>query len=119
MEPSDIANRCAFYADEKKAKDIVIMELAGLTDIADYFVIASGTSERHVKTVSEGVEKGMKDAGIRPFSVEGYKESRWVVMDYHNVVIHIFIEPLRELYDIENLWVEAKRHRMEREKLLT
>lgn len=103
------------FADEKKALDVAVIELQGLTDIADYFVIASGTSDRHVRTIAEHVEKSMKDAGIRPYSVEGYQQGRWVIIDYRNVIVHIFLEQLRELYDLESLWIEAKRYRIERE----
>lgn len=110
MDAFDRAQACARLADGKKARDITVLELIGLTDIADYFVLATGTSERHVKTIAESVEKGMKDDGIRPFSLEGYDEGRWVIIDYQNVIVHIFTEPLRELYDLEGLWIEAKRY---------
>jgi ribosome-associated protein len=103
------------FADEKKALDVAVIELAGLTDIADYFVLASGTSDRHVKAIADHVEKNMKDAGIRPYSMEGYQQGRWVIIDYRNVIVHIFMEQLRELYDLESLWIEAKRHRIEGE----
>jgi len=102
-------------ADEKKALDVAVIELKGLTDIADYFVLASGTSDRHVRTIADHVEKAMKDAGIRPYSVEGYQQGRWIIIDYRNVIVHIFLEQLRELYDLESLWIEAKRYRIERE----
>lgn len=105
------AQACAQFSDEKKAKDIVVLELMGLTDIADYFVLASGTSERHVKTIAESVEEGMKGIGVKPFSLEGYDEGRWVIIDYQNVIVHVFVESLRELYDLESLWIEAKRYK--------
>jgi len=110
MDTFEKAQACARLADEKKAKDIVMLELIGLTDIADYFVLATGTSERHVRTIAEAVEVGMKEVGVKPFSLEGYDEGRWVIIDYQNVIIHIFIESLRELYDLESLWIEGKRH---------
>jgi len=102
-------------ADEKKALDVAVIELKGLTDIADYFVLASGTSDRHVRTIADHVEKSMKDTGVRPYSVEGYQQGRWIIIDYRNVIVHIFLEQLRELYDLESLWIEAKRYRIERE----
>lgn len=116
MEIIDKAKRCAAFADDKKAIDVDIIELVGLTDITDYFVIASGTSERHVRTVAESIEKGMKDEGVRPYAVEGSEQGRWIILDYQSVVVHIFLESLRELYDIESLWIEAKRYRLEKEK---
>ncbi|HNQ63434.1 MAG TPA: ribosome silencing factor [Syntrophorhabdaceae bacterium] len=106
----------ARYAEEKKAKDILMIELKGLTDIADYFVIASGTSERHVKTIVEYIETSVKKNGILPYSVEGYNEGRWVIIDYRNIIVHVFLEHLRELYDLESLWIEAKRYTMTKEK---
>jgi len=106
---------CGRLADDKKALDIVIMDLNGLTDIADHFVIAGGTSERHVRTIADGIREGMKQEGTRPLAVEGYDEGRWVILDYQSVIVHIFIEPLRELYDLESLWIEAKRHRVKNE----
>jgi ribosome-associated protein len=103
-------------ADEKKGLDVSVIELGGLTDIADFFVIVSGTSERHVRTILEHIEKSMKDDfGVRAYSVEGREQGRWVIIDYQNVIIHIFLEQLRELYDLESLWIEAKRYRLERE----
>jgi ribosome-associated protein len=115
VDTKDKAMLTGKYADEKKGIQISVIELKGLTDIADYFVIAGGTSERHVRTIAEHVEKGMKEAGIRPYSVEGYQQGRWVIIDYQNVIVHIFLEQLRELYDLESLWIEAKRYRIERE----
>ncbi len=102
-------------ADEKKAKDVLILELTGLTDIADYFLLASGTSERHVLTIAENIEKGLKEVGIKPYSFEGFKEGRWIIIDYRSFIVHIFLEPLRELYDLESLWIESKKYRVETE----
>lgn len=106
------------FAEDKKAKDAVIMELGNLTDITDYFLVASGTSERHVRTIADNVEAGMKEKGVKPFSVEGYRDGRWVIIDYRDVIVHVFLEQLRELYDLESLWIEAKRYRVEKEKAL-
>jgi ribosome-associated protein len=103
-------------AEEKKARDVLILDLARLTDIADFFVVASGTSDRQVRTVSESVEVGMKEKGVRPLSKEGYDEGRWIIVDYGDVVLHAFLEPLRELYDLESLWIEAARYRVDEEK---
>ncbi|NLT21659.1 MAG: ribosome silencing factor [Syntrophorhabdus sp.] len=115
MKTDDMVEICGRLADDKKALDVVIMDLSGLTDIADHFVIAGGTSERHVRTVADGIREGMKQQGVRPLAVEGYDEGRWVILDYQSVIVHIFLEPLRELYDLESLWIEAKRHRVKNE----
>jgi ribosome-associated protein len=112
METLEKIKTCAQYAEEKKAKDILILELKGLTDITDYFLVANGTSERHVKTISEHIETSMKRDGILSYSMEGYNEGRWVIIDYRDMIVHIFIEPLRDLYDLEGLWMEAKRHKI-------
>ncbi|MGD0486238.1 MAG: ribosome silencing factor [Syntrophorhabdales bacterium] len=113
METKDLADAAGRLAVQKKAWDVVVLDLSGLTDIADYFVLASGTSERHVLTISEVIEHDMKEKGITPFSTEGYEEGRWVIIDYGDVVVHVFLESLRELYDLENLWIEAKRYVMD------
>ena len=107
---------CGMLAEEKKAQDVVIMELNDLTDVADYFLVASGTSERHVRTIADSVEAGMKERGVKPYSVEGNRDGRWVIIDYQNVIVHIFLEQLRDLYDLESLWIEAKKFRIENEK---
>ncbi len=113
METYDKAQECGRLALEKKAGDVLLIELSGLTDIADIFVLSSGTSERHVKTIVEAVDLGMKEKGVLPLATEGYDEGRWVIMDYGDVIVHVFLEDLRRLYDLEDLWIEAKRQRME------
>jgi ribosome-associated protein len=115
MRSSEKALTIGRLAEEKKAKEVLILDLAELTDIADFFVLASGTSERHVRTVAESVQTGMKDRGMPPLSVEGHGEGRWIVLDYGDVVFHAFLEPLRELYDLESLWIEAARYRTDEE----
>jgi ribosome-associated protein len=116
MEAFEKVKICGMLAEEKKAKDIVIMKLDDLTDITDYFLVASGTGERHVKTIADNVEAGMKERGVKPYSVEGHHDGRWVIIDYQNVIVHIFLEQLRDLYDLESLWIEAKKFRIENEK---
>ncbi len=118
MDAFEKVKTCGMFAEDKKAKDVVIMELGNLTDITDYFLVASGTSERHVRTIADNVETGMKEKGIKPFSVEGYRDGRWVIIDYRDIIVHVFLEQLRELYDLESLWIEAKRYRVEKEKAL-
>lgn len=115
MEAIKKAYTCVRFAGEKKARETVLIELTGLTDIADFFLITSGTSERHVRTIADGIQTGMKTHGIKPFSMEGYDEGRWVIIDYQSLIVHIFLEPLRDLYDLETLWIEAKRHNIEKE----
>ena len=116
MKPEELAETLDRLADDKKAVDIVVMDLMGLTDIADYFVIASGTSERHVRTITDGIREGMTDKEVRPAASEGYDEGRWVILDFQSVIVHIFLGSLRELYDLESLWLEAKKYRIKKEK---
>ena len=113
MEAQDKARESGRLALGKKADDVLMIELTGLTDIADAFVLATGASERHVRTISDGIEEGMKERGLKASSVEGYDQGRWVIMDYGDVIVHVLLEELRELYDLEGLWIEAKRERME------
>jgi ribosome-associated protein len=115
METSKIVALCGTYSEEKKGKDVLALDVREFTDVADYFVLASGTSERHVRTIADGIQTGLKGDGIRPYSVEGYNDGRWVILDYQNVVVHVFLETLRGLYDLESLWIEAKRIRIEKE----
>jgi ribosome-associated protein len=115
VRPIEKAFAIGKLAEAKKANEVLILDLADLSDIADFFVLASGTSERHVRTVAEGVQTGTKEKGILPFSFEGYDQGRWIILDYGDVVFHAFLEPLRELYDLESLWIEAARYRTEEE----
>ncbi len=115
MRSSEKAITIGKLADEKKAREVLILYLSELSDIAEFFVLASGTSERHVRTVAEGVQAGMKEKGVPPVSTEGYDQGRWIILDYGDVVFHTFLEPLRELYDLESLWIEAPKYKTDEE----
>ncbi len=116
MDIFEKAQACAQFADEKSPKDMVVLELVGHTDIADYFMLATGTSERQVERSRMPLRQSMKEIEVKPFSLEGYDEGRWIIIDYQNVIVHIFIESLRELYDLESLWIEAKRYMLQKRK---
>ncbi len=94
---------------EKKAKNIVILNIKNVTSFADYTVICSGTSDRQVQSIASAIEEGMKKAGALPLGIEGEKGGRWVLMDYADIVVHVFYEPVREFYDIERLWSDAPK----------
>ncbi len=94
---------------EKKAKNIVILNIKNVTSFADYTVICSGTSDRQVQSITSSIEASMKKAGTLPLGVEGEKGGRWVLMDYADMVVHVFYEPVREFYDIERLWSDAPK----------
>ena len=99
----------ARIASDNRAEDVVILDLRGLTSIADFFVIATGTSDRQLRAVADEIEaKGMA-VGQRPFQVSGYENGVWVLVDYVDVVIHLFDRPHREYYDLELLWGDAPR----------
>lgn len=93
----------------KKALSVVMLDVRGLTSVADVFLICSGRSNRQVMAIAEFVRVELKKHGIRPMSVEGTKDGHWVLLDYGHVIIHIFYEPVREFYDLEGLWIDAKR----------
>ena len=92
-----------------KAHDPVVLDVKGLCGFADYFLICSGTSRRHVQALAQHLLEGLREAGIRPLGVEGLEEGNWVLVDYNDLVVHLFLKPLREFYDLEGLWVDASR----------
>jgi ribosome-associated protein len=97
------------FALEKKACDLVILDLSDLSSIADFFIICTGRSDRQVQSIADSVEKNMVSHGIRPLSKEGLDRCHWVLMDYDDVILHIFYQPVREFYDLERLWFRATR----------
>lgn len=109
-DPSrDKALECARAAIDKKAEHLKILDLSGISGFTDYFVICSGMSDRQVQAISDSVESAMVSAGHEPLSIEGYGDGRWILMDFGDVVIHVFLDALREYYDLENLWADAPR----------
>lgn len=95
-------------AAEKKAADIVLLDLGGLTILTDYFVICDGETDRQVKSIARGIIDDLREQGVRPLSVEGEAESGWMLLDYGDVVVHIFETEIRGYYKLEELWSEAK-----------
>jgi ribosome-associated protein len=104
----DIARRIVELAEDKKAGDIVLLDLTDLTTLADYFVIASGGSERQLDAIADGIVSGMRDEKVRPFGREGTAASHWVLVDFGSVIVHVFTPPEREFYQLERHWSEAK-----------
>lgn len=94
-------------ASDKKAADIVLLRTAELTTMADYFVIASGRSDRQVQALSHGIVDDLRDEGVRPLGIEGQGAARWVLIDYGSVIVHLFAPEEREYYGLERLWSEA------------
>jgi ribosome-associated protein len=93
----------------KKAAHVVALDVHELTSIADVFIICSGRSNRQVVAIAEHIERQLRKHKIRPLSVEGTAEGHWVLMDYGHVIIHVFFESVREFYDLEGLWSDARR----------
>jgi ribosome-associated protein len=100
---------CLEAALEKKALDPVLLELKERTSFTDYFLLCTGKSDRQVQAIAQGIDEALKKKGIRPLGQEGMTEGKWVLMDYEDVVVHIFLEPVRKFYDLEGLWIDAPR----------
>lgn len=103
-----LAKQIAAAADKIKAVDLKILDLRKITSFTDFFVIASGTSDRHVEAIVDSVVVEMKKKNYHPISVEGYGHSQWVIADFGDVVVHVFYPMMREIYAIERLWSSAK-----------
>ncbi len=95
----------------KKVLNPVLLDVKDLTSVADAFLICSGRSSRQVMAIAEHVKTTLKKKGIQPLSVEGQREGHWILMDYGYIVIHIFFDSVRQFYDLEGLWIDAKRIR--------
>jgi ribosome-associated protein len=103
------ALECTRAALDHKAYDLVVLETGQVSSIADYFVICSGRSDTQVQAIAEAIEESLRRGGERPLSVEGLPHAQWVLMDYGDVVVHIFDVPVRGFYDLERLWARAPR----------
>jgi ribosome-associated protein len=108
----ELAVVCATAALEKKGTDVAVLDLRGLTSIGDYFVIVSARSDTQVRAIAENIELRCRERGQRPLAVEGLRHGQWVLLDYGDVVAHIFYEPVREFYDLERLWSRAPRREL-------
>lgn len=105
----DRAIQCAQVAEDHKGKDILVLDLRGLTPIFDFFVIATGASRRHIHTLAEEIDAALAAQGEKRRSIQGYQASRWVVQDYGDVLVHIFDSDARDYYGLEDLWADAPR----------
>jgi ribosome-associated protein len=108
MPGDELAREIARLADDKKAIDIVALDLRGILGYTDYFVICSGNTERQAKAIHDGIHLGLKDEhGLLPRRVEGASGARWILMDYFDVIVHVFNPETRAFYRLEQLWGEA------------
>ena len=108
MKSREIALRCARRAYAKKAGAVQVLDVSRLTSVCSYFVVVSGRSEVHVKTIAEAIAKELKKEHIYPLHREGWNPGQWVLLDYGGVVVHVFKKSVREFYMIENLWADAR-----------
>jgi ribosome-associated protein len=113
LEPTALGELAARTAIDKRATDVVILDLTKLTIVCDYFVIATARNSVHAKAVVEGIEEQSREVGRRPMHIEGAAAGRWVLMDYGDVVVHVFQKEDRAYYDLERLWADAKVKQLE------
>ncbi len=107
MDSKEIAIACAKIADEKKAQDIIILDVEKISSITDYFVICSAINERQLHAIADEIEKQLKKLSVTKFGMEGYREAKWVLIDYGDLIVHIFDKEIRNYYDLELLWGDA------------
>jgi ribosome-associated protein len=96
-------------AADKKALDIVVLDMHEASSITDYFLICSGGSARQVQAITDAIEEQMRQLGVASLGIEGYREAGWVLMDYGDVIVHVFAQDTREFYDLERLWANAPK----------
>ncbi|MGH7227205.1 MAG: ribosome silencing factor, partial [Gemmataceae bacterium] len=99
----------AHVAAENKVRDVLVLDLQGITPLYDFFVLATGASRRQIHTITEEIDAALRQQGDRRLSVEGYESSKWVVQDYGDVIVHVFDEATRQYYGLEELWADAPR----------
>ena len=109
-ESRELADRIAELAADKLAVDVVVIDLHDVIGYTDFFVICSGNTERQTKAIHDGIHQGMKAESLLPRRVEGLGEARWILMDYLDVIVHVFTPDARDYYRLEQLWGEAPRH---------
>ncbi len=104
-----LLQKLAELANDKKGHDIVALDVSGLVYYTDYFLLVTGRTDLHVRGIYRHVEKEMIELGIHPVGTEGQEHNRWVLMDYGDVIVHLFFDPLRDLYELDKLWADAER----------
>jgi len=110
LTPERLAQLAASYAADKKAIDLQVIDLRGVSSYTDFFVVCSGNTDRQTKAIHDAIHEGLKkDHGQLPRRVEGVSESRWILMDYFDIVVHVFVPEVREFYRLEQLWGDVPR----------
>jgi ribosome-associated protein len=113
LTPRQLARLAGSLAISKKAQDVLALDLRQISAVADFFVICSGTSEVQVKAIADSVIEGLEETGVKAWHTEGYSARRWILIDYVDVVVHVFHVKAREYYMLERLWSDAKRVRVD------
>ena len=108
MTSLELGERVVKVLDEKKATDLKMIRIEDISVLADYFVIATGTSSTHVKSLADEVEFRLKEEGVEPSHVEGYRSNSWILLDYIGVVVHVFTPESRSFYDLDRLWRDGE-----------
>lgn len=109
VEGIDRAVLCARVAEDNKARDIIVLDMRGITPLYDFFVLATGASRRQIHTLAEEIDAALRAEGDRRLSIEGYEVGKWVVQDYGDIVVHVFDPDARGYYALEDLWADAPR----------
>ncbi|MDX1644443.1 MAG: ribosome silencing factor [Thermoanaerobaculia bacterium] len=104
--PTRVRSAVAAIQD-RKARDLLVLELAEISDFTDFFLLSTGSSERQVRAIADAVDERLREDGVRALHIEGYEHGQWVLMDYGDFLVHIFYEPTREYYQLERLWADA------------
>lgn len=110
MDSKKLALLCRTFADDKKAEDLVVLDVSKISSITDYFVIASGSSEPHLRAIAESITSNLRDEyDVRPRAEDGTLQTGWLVIDFFDVIVHVMRKEVRERYDLESLWGDAPR----------
>jgi ribosome-associated protein len=110
----ELAFRCAQVAADNKARDVLVLDMRGITPLYDFFVIATAASRRQIHTIAEEIDSVLTRQGEKRLGIEGYESSKWVVQDYGDLVVHLFDPETRAFYELEELWLDAPRLDWER-----
>lgn len=108
ISPQAMVNIAVEAAEDKKAIDVTVLDISGVSIIADYFIICSGRSKTQVQAISERIQEKLEENGVRARRREGFREGNWVLLDYADVVVHVFLESERQFYNLERLWGDAR-----------
>jgi ribosome-associated protein len=120
MDSKKLAQLCWEYADNKKAENIVILDVRELSSVTDYFVICSGSSEPHLRAISDEITSKLRDEQkLRPRAIDGTLHTAWIVLDYFDVIVHVMKSDIREKYDLEALWGDAPRVKPRKPRIKT